>query len=198
MRPRARRRVAGIAAVFALATMVGGAAFGSGSAGDELSFEYSDDPAAVVLYLQLFGTGTDSATSYTLYGDGRLQCEKRVARQTRTSERQLEPRDVRGLLALAIEHGLADWDDTRIESEMAREQPGIDSIVTDAETTSLTIALVRFQRGARVTQDLRKRIRVTAPDLAAKAFPAIREFNGLVQVRVRLESLFAAGLGPES
>lgn len=176
-RPPSRRFI-GVAA--GLTVAIAAIGFGLYGASDEPTFSYSDAPSDVVLFVQTNAPSVGSMTSLTLYGDGRLELQRKRWRtgEDRRTSRYLQPHEMRELMAKVVEFRLPEWDPTRIAAEQRKQGGGFSGSI-DGTTVTVMVALTEYQRGSWATTNLRKTIEYANPDSAAETYPAIRELEGL-------------------
>lgn len=149
-----------------------------------VSYSYSHDPSAVLLFVQVFAPQVGSSRSFTLYGDGRVELLVRPAGQQSDShsEFRLSPEEIDRLLQGAVDCGLAEWDATRIEAEQLKANDGREFLVVDGAVVHVSLALETFRRGDWMVRDLRKSIRVRSPRDMAERFPGIKEYEGIARL----------------
>lgn len=156
-----------------------------------VSYSYSHDPSAVILFVQVFAPQVGSSRSLTLFGDGRLELLVRPGSQEgdSRSEIRLSLEEVDQLLRGAVDSGLAEWDATRIEAEQLKASNGRRFLVVDGTAVHVSLALESFCRGDRTVRDVRKSIRVRSPRDMAERFPGIEEYEGIARL---VDYLYAA------
>lgn len=150
----------------------------------EATFSYPSDPTRVLLQVT---TGAMDMTirSMTLYGDGRLDLEVRSGTQTVVSEytRDLEPAEVEAMLRLAVDHGLAEWDGTRIRAHQLRERGGRGYLPpTDTTRATIVVALEDYRRGDYKVEHVEQLIRLQAPRFTSEFSPGIPELKGVADL----------------
>lgn len=154
-----------------------------------IQYTASADARRAVLFLAVMSPQTAINRSMTLYGDGRLVlAELGAERQVlREKEFRLSDEESRELLELALDHNLAEYDETDVRARQLRGKvtPGAEGVI-DAATTILRIALDSYSCDGRIVEDLEKEIHVSGVKSAAQRFPDILEFQGLKALQGRL------------
>ena len=160
-----------------------------GSNQGTVEFVASTDAHRAVLFVAVMSPQTGVNRSMTLYGDGRLVLAELVTSRKVIRERefQLTLEESRDLVELAIDHRLAEYDETDVRARELRGKTttGAEGVL-DATTTILRIALDSYSREGHVAEDLEKEIQVYAVKQAARNFPDIIEFQGLKALQDRL------------
>lgn len=162
-----------------IALAVGGyALFGSGGSP---TFAVSSDSATAVLSVEASAPSSGNSLSMTLFGDGQLEFHRKRWRQPEEKywRLQLSPSEMDELLHLAIDAGLAEWDDARIAASMKEATGGRVPRSVDGTTITVTLSLTEYRSGSVEVQNLQKTIRYANPDRAAEAFPTIEELEAL-------------------
>ncbi len=158
-------------------------------------FSLSSDPSAVLLFVQV-GTPTTGITrSMRLFGDGRLELATSRASVPERHSISLDDEAKRALVAIAVNHGLAEWDTTRIESEKAIALDGRQFVASDGNVVRVMLTLERYQRGDQVRENVTKSMTVSSPNLAVRYFPNVPEFKGVSDLELYLRrTLDAEGM----
>lgn len=167
---------------------------GSAAEGNQFetaAFTTSSDPSAVVLFVQVsYRTAPRESRSMRLFGDGRLEIsssgDRRPAQQR---ERRLDEAAQQELVGLAVRHGLAEWDATRIESEKAIALNGRQFTTADGSMVSVRLALETYVRGGVERTGVSRRVDVANPLLTAERFPNIPEFKGVLELQLYLRRI---------
>lgn len=156
----------------------GYALFGTGSTA---SFAVSNDPTVPVLSVEANAPSSGNSLSMTLFGDGELEFHRKRWRQPEDKywRLQLSPNEMDDLLHVAIDAGLAEWDEARIADSMRKATGGRVPRSVDGTTITVRLTLAEYRRGSVREQDLRKTIRYANPDRTAEAFPEIKELSAL-------------------
>lgn len=156
----------------------GYALFGSGATP---TFVVSSDAAVAVLSVEANAPSSGNSLSMTLFGDGQLEFHRKRWRQPEEKywRLQLSPSETEDLLRLAIDAGLAEWDESRIAASMREATGGRVPRSVDGTTVTVSLALAEYKNGSFQARDLKKTIRYANPDRAAEAFPGIKELAAL-------------------
>lgn len=169
-----------------VAIAVGGyALFGSGNTA---SFAVSNDPTVAVLSVEANAPSSGNSLSMTLFGDGELEFHRKRWRHPEEKywRLQLSSNEMDDLLHLAIDAGLAEWDESRIADSMRKATGGRVPRSVDGTTITVTLNLEEYRRGSAHTQNLQKTIRYANPDRTAEAFPEIKELAALAALHTYL------------
>lgn len=195
-----RHRIRLLAGVIGSVAAVGAVEAGVGTAVPQAEnpyasaeFTVSSDPKAVVLFVQGHSMMVDETQSMRLFGDGRL--ELALSGRSPQPERrvlQLDESAQQELLAIAVRHGLAEWDTTRIESEKAIVLNGRQRTTADGYVVSVTLVLETYQRGSLDRSNVRKKMSVSNPDVSVNDFPGVYEFRGLFELQKYLQRVSRA------
>jgi hypothetical protein len=155
----------------------------------ESEFTISSDPAAVILFVQVtFPSAARESQSLRLFGDGRLELTsaKDVFPEPRRSERRLDEATMRELVGIAVRHGLAEWDTTRIESEKAIALNGRQFSTSDGYIVTVWLTLNTYRRGVEERTAAPKRMAVANPAVTVRYFPNVPEFQGVHELELYL------------
>ncbi|KAB2965092.1 MAG: hypothetical protein F9K16_02800 [Thermoanaerobaculia bacterium] len=159
---------------------------------DASAYFVSSHPKTVVLFVSVASPQTNINRSFTLYGDGRIELTEAGANRasTRLHEMQLASDRFRELVGIAIEHGLAEYDETAIRARQLREagSPATGGVL-DGATTIVRIAVEQRAESGREPVELRKEIHMYAARHAAEAYPEIRELQGIKRLQDALFEL---------
>jgi hypothetical protein len=190
------------AGVVAAGFVVTGALIAQPNDATSLNFTYSQDAEKVVLFVQTIVPLSAVSKSMTLYGDGRLELAR--GRSLKPSEEthtvRLTNDEVRALLADAITSGVAEWDSLTIRARQLKETAGAQfSGADDAPTVVVMMSLDALQRGegAEEKRNIRADFRLNDPAYAARFFPEIKEFEGVLSLMQYMEAAFARARGGE-
>lgn len=173
--------------------LVGTAFFGNALlvAEEPATFSYSRDPKAVVLFVGSTVRQIDQTTSVMVFGDGRVEVDRREWGQHERSEYMMTRTELEELLNLVVSYGLAEFDETRVLMEQKRSTGQISTSIEDGEAINVTLALTRFERGDWVEKNLRRTFSVDAPEVAVELYPAIREYEGVRKLAVFVREAYA-------
>ncbi|MBZ0090496.1 MAG: hypothetical protein K8H90_08975, partial [Thermoanaerobaculia bacterium] len=147
----------------------------------DAEFTTSSDPAAVILFVQVtFPSAARESQSMRLFGDGRLEltAARDAFPEPRRSERMLDEATARDLVGIAVRHGLAEWDTTRIESEKAIALNGRQFSTSDGYIVSVWLTLDTYRHGTE-ERAVAKRMSVANPAMTMRYFPRVPEFQGV-------------------
>jgi len=161
-------------------------------------FSVSSDPANLILLVQGYSTSVDVTDSLRLFGDGRLELAV-SGRLPEPERRQLMLTEAakEELVAIAVRHGLAEWDTSRIESEKSILLNSRQMGTSDGYVLTVTLALESYRRGSFERADVVKKMSVASPDLAMEYFPGLPEFRGLFELQKYMQRLMdSEGLHP--
>lgn len=171
-------------------------AWPAGSAAESNQFETaafttSSDPSAVVLFVQVsYRTMPRESRAMRLFGDGRLEITSSGDRRpVQKRERRLDEAAQRELVGLAVRHGLAEWDATRIESEKALALNGRQFTTADGSLVSVRLTLETYAREGVERTGVSKRVDLANPLLTVERFPNIPEFKGVLELQLYLRRL---------
>ena len=156
----------------------------------DVEFELTTDPTAMVLHVYLAG-GSGTFTSMGLYGDGRMVLKEGRRRQT-TAEHVsvLSFQEMRRLVALAADHGLAEWDGMAFQAKSLEMNAGKPLVVPeDAARLRIMLSLASYQRGALAFEDHQRQIDFYGPYQVKRFYPGIREVEGMVAVLREMDAL---------
>ena len=155
----------------------------------------STEAQRAVLFVAVMSPQTGMNRSMTLYGDGRLVLAELSASREVIKERdlQLTAAESRDLLDLAINHRLAEYDETDVRARELRGKTtsGAEGVF-DAATTIARIALDSYSRDGHVAENLEKEIQVYGVKQAARSFPDIIEYQGLKALQDRLYEFWSS------
>lgn len=165
---------------------------GDSPGGGELaSFTAATDPSTVVLYVGVSSPRSRTARSMTVYGNGNVELRKtQLARVEEAYDIVLEPSERDRLLRLAVDYGLAEWDDTSIEARMARRLGTGRFLPSDAAEVRIMLAFTSYTNGDVSRTDLRKDIRFAAVETGLEIAPDIHELEGLKMLASELHRLW--------
>lgn len=157
------------------------------------SFTFSSDPAEVVLSIASETGLRRRRTSMSIYGDGRTELRVAAGEQVREQyEVSLDYSEVEALLRLAVNHGLVEYDSTNIMARRFRRLQGRPyGGAADASQLKLSLSLESYTRGDYAQRNVEKSIRFYAAGLAARAFPEIKEIQGLAELQRRFFTMLA-------
>ncbi len=155
-------------------------------------FTVSSDPSAVVLFVQVLAPAEPKEyRSLRLFGDGRLELSnsKAGASEPLRRERRLDEVARRDLVNVAVSHGLAEWDATRIESEKAIALNGRQLSISDGNVVTVWLTLETYRRNGEERTGVSKQITVATPGMTIRYFPGIPEFGGVRELELYLQGL---------
>jgi len=161
-------------------------------------FSVSSDPAKLILCVQGYSTSVDVTDSLRLFGDGRLELAV-SGRLPEPERRQLILTEAakEEIVGIAVRHGLAEWDTSRIESEKSILLSSRQMATSNGYVLTVTLALERYRRGSLDQADLVKKMSVASPDLSMEYFPGLPEFRGLFELQKYMQRLLESeGLDP--
>lgn len=139
----------------------------------------SSDPQKVVLQLVSGGSQTGLVQSFTVYGDGLVDFQKR--RKDQALEEftgNIGASGVQELMSIAVSHGLAEWDADTIMAWTRQKNPRTLNI-QDGGNVHVSLHLSEYRRGDVRMQNHSKSFTVKTPKDAAEVYPEIPQFRGV-------------------
>lgn len=158
----------------------------------EAVFEYSDEPSKVLVFVSSTGMSGYQRTM-ALHGNGQLVLRKlRGGEVLEEAEAHLEKNQVEQILRLVVDHGLAEWDLTRVQGKQLEKNSGklYSAIPSDATRDTVLISLAYYERGELRRHDLERKVRFLGASVADRLYPPILEIRGIVELK---RALRAAG-----
>lgn len=156
------------------------------------SFEYSASSEEPVLQVTLIATyGPRERPVTEVYGDGTFVF-KTVVGTTVVKEQQgqISPDQIQKVLRLAVDHGLAEWDLTRVHAQQIEKNNGkLYPIPADSSKTRVEIRLQDYERGTVRKSPLRVDFEFHGADQAHRRFPPILEIEGIIAIQQYLYQL---------
>lgn len=150
---------------------------------ESAEFAFSEDPTAVVLFVNIWSPASFESYSSTLYGDGRLELQvKHVGTDTtlESYETNISHQDVQALLRNAVHHGLCEWDGSSVQARILRANNGQPYMAgADGVRVTVMLSLSRYSRGEYSKKDLERIIKLADPSHIAPVFPDIIELQGV-------------------
>ena len=115
----------------------------------QAEFTYPSDPTRELLHVSSAGTMIKSTHSMTLTGDGTLTLRSNHEGREEEYTSLLENREVEQLLRLAVDHGLAEWDETRVQAKQLDVTRGRGATTpTDASRAHVRLSIDDYGRGS--------------------------------------------------
>jgi hypothetical protein len=145
----------------------------------EAEFQIPADLTRAVLHIDT-STMSGAAQSITLYGNGRFELS-----DSRAGEYvgQLEFAELEQVLANAIAHGLAEWDEDAIYAKKFKKEgrrPSPDPV--DGRRVAVLLRVDDYRRGTIQIDRVERGMKATGPDVAAERYPEIPQFQGLLEL----------------
>lgn len=154
----------------------------------DVQFTYSDDPAAVVLFVNVLNLMANISHSATLYGDGRIELQVRHAGTNTLMEEYeitITSEKVHALLREVVHHGLAEWDGASVHARQLRLTSGHGyASPSDSLRVAVVLALDSYSRASYSQKNIERTIRVRGPSHGANLFPEIVELEGVKKLQV--------------
>jgi hypothetical protein len=163
------------------------------------SFTTTADPAKPVVTMKSIGGLSGYRGTYTLYGDGRYVGEvyHRSGDLLRRLETTLSLEELHEVVAIAVDHGLMDTEDSEIEAKkrtLVLQDPDFSRgrvSIADEGRIFLSVHLETYTRDGTISEDLTKTFQPKNVLINDRLFPEIEEYSGLAQLTRRLNSIAA-------
>lgn len=181
-----------ILAFFLFSTTSVGAKSQESPSFEKAEFTYSSDPAKLVLFVSSSAGLSGKVRSMALYGDGRLELRvNRGSEVLETHDRLLTFEESKELIRVAIAHGLAEYDSTRLYAEKLKRSEGqLPASGHDFTKLTVLLSLESYQRGSTKQEEVEKTIRSEALELEARAYRDLLEIRGLVALSREMSNQF--------
>ena len=144
----------------------------------EATYSYSHDPTKAVLTIATRGQNL-TTRSVVVFGDGRIEIShnRRGEWEGRLSQDELDR-----LIALAVRHGLAEWDGDTIRAWQLADfgRPFLGE--TDGMVARILLNIAQYQRGEYQAQNLQRAATVRSPAFVADTFPNIPQFTAIEEL----------------
>jgi len=150
----------------------------------EASFTLSSDPTDAILSIRSTGGLRGTVSEMNLYGDGRLVLS-REQHGNFLGEwvRELNFEEMRRLVRIATDHGLAEWRPEKQEirqRELAGGQP-LPRLI-DGSRVEVRLALKSYERGTIRLEPVISHISFNTPSFLVQKFPGYQELQGVRQL----------------
>lgn len=192
MTKQERPIVVTVAAVSLLIASACAAASGSPPDFSVANFSYNNDPTKVILYVAVGGGMRANKRSMTLYGDGRLQLvEVHGGITGKSHESLLSTAEINRLLRIAVDHGLAEWDSTRIRARLLERSGGNNfSPPEDFPSVLVLLSIENYEREGYEAEHVEKELRFRGARFFAPHLPSVPEIAGIATLHDELNRLF--------
>ncbi|NJL29930.1 MAG: hypothetical protein HC897_19550 [Thermoanaerobaculia bacterium] len=170
-------------------------AFRITTAANPARFTYDRAPGKVVLFL-FSPSSQDDFDAMMVHGDGRVLLYS--SREQQPPERlglMLDSKGVEGLLQLAIDHGLAEYDSDDLWEAYFQKSAPAPPFDGPLPTTAI-LALESFTRSQGDVKNLEKFIRFDNVEATAARYPTISPIQGLAKLRQQMHELIAQARAP--
>lgn len=159
-----------------------------------IEVSYETQAAELVLVISTSGGMKGVKETLRIYGNGEVIARShRGGRQLDEVRSELDEGAILDLVQIAVEHGLAEWDDTEIQARLLEQQSGGSRNLSPSDRPTLTVllSLQQYSRGDKELGQVEKRIRLRAPRWAVEVYPRILEFRGLALLLKRQRLFFS-------
>ncbi len=139
----------------------------------DATFQVSSDPAQLILK---WGSGGLAGHQHMeLYGDGRLELSTRTDR----FRRELTFAEMTALVRIAVDHGLAEWDENAVLTKVREVERGLARRMSDGTTDSVTLNLASYERGSYQREELQRSISFYNAGMVLDEAPNVLELQGI-------------------
>ena len=146
----------------------------------DVSFDFSADPAEVILRITYLGGMTGINPAYSLFGDGRLEFRKEDIRGNvvETYDISLDYHQMHEMISIAVASNLVDTSTEDVASSLkALTARGVAPTVEDGADADFEISLTSYSRAGRELGPINNRISMHSPAYLSR-FYKTRELRG--------------------
>jgi hypothetical protein len=156
---------------------------------DQAQFVYSTNPAKVVLSIAIEGM-TPARSLFTLYGDGRLTRLEFWGNDEKVrTEVTLTADQLKDLLGIAVTHGLAEWDLTRVQDQQIARIGQLYVAPDDESRILILLSLTEYRRGEFYRAPVEEKIRFSGAAFFSRRLPKIPEIEGIQKLNAETSRL---------